>query len=84
MKLHSGPTRTLEFQCVKEQKLDKGWERIHEAVFSSTCDCDQAIKITFKVREYPEGYFDYHGYQSSDAEILVAPKVREHVDIVDE
>ena len=82
-KLHAGPTRIVDFQCVKEQILEHGLERIYEGDFSSVCDCDQPIKITFRVREHPEGIFDYHGYQSADAEIIVAPKVREHMDVVD-
>jgi hypothetical protein len=82
-KLQVGPTRILDFKCVREQTTEHGLERIHEADFLSVCDCDQPIRITFRVREHPEGVFDYHGYQSADAEIIVAPKVREHTDFVD-
>jgi len=82
-KLHAGPTRTLEFKCFKEQILESGLERIYEADFLSVCDCDQPIKITFRVREHPESILSYHGYQSSDAELLIEPKVSEHTEIVD-
>lgn len=83
LKLHAGPTRVLDFKCVKEQKLERGTERIHEAVFQAVCECDEPINIIFRVREYPEGMFSYHGYQSADADIIVEPKVREHMEIVD-
>lgn len=82
-KLHVGPTRTLDFQCVQERQLERGLERIHEAELSTECDCDQPVKITFQVREYPEGNFSYHGYRSADAEMLLDPKVREHMVFVD-
>jgi hypothetical protein len=78
-----GPTRTLDFKCVKEQQRESGLERTYEADFSSVCACDQAIKITFRVREYPEGIFSYHSYQSSDADIIVEPKVRGHMEILE-
>jgi len=80
-KHHAGPTRILDFKCVKEQNLESGLERIYEADFLSVCGCDQAIKITFRVREHPEGIFDYQGYQSADAEIIIGPKVRESMNI---
>jgi hypothetical protein len=57
-------------------------ERIWEAGFSSVCDCDQPIQITFRVREYPESILSYHGYESAAAEMLVDPKIREHQVIV--
>jgi len=82
-KLHAGPTRTLDFKCVKEQQLESGRERIFEADFLSVCDCDQPIKITFRVREHPEGILSYHSFQSRDAELLMVPRVREHAEIVD-
>jgi hypothetical protein len=82
-KLHVTPTRILDFRCVEERQLEHGVERIHEADFITSCDCDQPIKITFQVREYPEGMFDYYGNRSSDAEVLLPPKVREHEVIVD-
>ncbi len=82
-KLHLGPTRTFNFSCVEEKMTEQGPERIYEAAYSSVCDCTQIVKITFRVREHPEGIFDYDGYHSSDAEIIIDPKVREHVDFVD-
>ncbi|HZI31735.1 MAG TPA: hypothetical protein VFF11_05300 [Candidatus Binatia bacterium] len=82
-KLHVGPTLTFDFRCVAEQMTGRGLERIYEADFSSVCDCSENIKITFKAREHPEGIFDYLGYDSPDAEIIVEPKVREHMVIVD-
>ena len=84
LKLHVGPTRTLDFHCIREQPSEHGWERIHEAEFSQTCACDQVVKIIFQVRECPPGNFSYHGYRSADADLLAAPKIREHEDIVDE
>lgn len=81
-KLHSGPTRILDFQCVKEQMVEHGLERIYEGNFSAVCDCDQPIKITFRVRECPEGILSYLGYRSADAEIIIEPKVREHSALV--
>jgi len=82
-KLHGGPTRTLDFLCVQERQLERGVERIHEADFTAVCDCDQPVKITFQVREYPEGNFSYHGCKSADADMLVDPNIREHMVIVD-
>ncbi len=68
----------MEFKCVSERKLEHGPERIYEADFSSICDCDQPLIITFRAREYPEGIFSYHGCHSADAEIIVQPNIREH------
>lgn len=82
-KLHVAPTRIVSFNCVEERQLDRGIERIYEADFTTSCDCDQPINITFQVREYPEGIFDYHGNRSSNAEVLLPPKVREHEVLVD-
>ena len=81
-KLHTGPTRTLDFTCLTERRRDRGVERIYEAEVTFHCHCEQPIQITFKVREYPEGIFDYHGYRSSDADITIDPKVREHEEAV--
>jgi len=81
-KLHAGPTRILEFHCVSEQILAHGAERIYEADFAAVCDCDQPIHINFRVREYPVGLFEYHGSRSAEAEVIVAPKVRERLDTV--
>lgn len=82
-KLHAGPTLTFDFRCVAENRNEHGLERIYETNFSSVCDCAQSINITFKVREHPEGIFDYLGYESPDAEVMIAPKTREHLLIVD-
>lgn len=81
-KLHPGPTLTFDFTCVQENTTDHGLERIHQADFSSAYECSENIRITFKVREHPEGIFDYLGYESADAEIIIPPKVREHTVIV--
>jgi len=83
-KVHVGPTRTLDFQCIREQLLEKGLERILEGEFTMTCDCDQTLKMKFQVREFPAGIFSYHGYQSADSDLLARPNIREHEDIVDE
>lgn len=84
MKVRVGPTRTLDFRCVREQKLDKDVERILEGDFLTVCDCDQPIKIVFQVREHPSGYFTYLGYRSAEADLLAVPHIREHETIVDE
>jgi hypothetical protein len=83
-KLHVGPTRTLDFECVQEVVSEKGVARILEADFVQRCDCDQMMKIRFQVREFPPGIFSYRGCQSSDVELLTAPRIREHEDIVDD
>ena len=83
-KLHVGPTRTLDFVCVRELATAKGVERILEADFVQRCDCDQMMQIRFQVREFPAGIFSYRGYQSADVELLAAPKIREYEGIVDE
>lgn len=77
-KLHSGPTRILDFMCIREQMLEHGLERIYEGVFSTVCDCGQQVQIAFRVRECPEGIFSYQGFRSAEAEIIIEPKVREH------
>ena len=82
-KLHLGPTRTLEFQHVETRETDRGLEWVYAADFSSACECSQTISITFKVREHPQGVFDYLCCESADAEIMVVPKVREHFVFVD-
>jgi hypothetical protein len=79
-KLHTGPTRTLDFKCIKELVHDHGLERIYEAEVTFPCNCERPIHITFKAREYPESIFSYLGYQSADAEIIIEPKVREHME----
>ena len=80
-KLHSGPTRILDFRCINEQMRENWLERTYEADFTAVCECDEHIKITFMVREYPESNFTYLGYKSSDAEIIIEPKVREHMEM---
>ena len=82
-KVHAGPTRTPEFHCVHEQILDHGVERVYEADSILHCACANRITITFRVREHPEGHFEYHGYRSADAEITIAPKVTEHMEYVE-
>jgi hypothetical protein len=82
-KPHVAPTRTLDFRCIREQTLEHGLERIYEAELTSHCDCDEKITITFQAREYPPGLFDYYGYRSNNAEVILAPRVREHAAIVD-
>jgi len=81
-KLHGGPSRVLVFTCVGEQPLSHGLERTYEGEFSSVCECDQPLAITFRAKEYPEGVFSYCGYRSADAEIIAAPTVREHMEIM--
>lgn len=83
-KVHVGPTRTLDFLCVRELRSEKGVERILEAEFVQRCHCDQMLKLRFQVREFPPGNFSYHGCQSSDADLLAIPNVREHEEIMDE
>jgi hypothetical protein len=82
-KSHAGPTRPLDFHCVQEKLLEHGVERIYEAGSTFHCACAQPITITFSVREHPEGNFAYHGYQSANADVIVAPKVREHMEYVE-
>jgi len=81
-KLHVGPSRVLEFRCVGERELQHGLERTYEGDFSAVCECDQPLTITFLAKEYPEGVFGCGGHRSSDAEIIVEPTVREHMEIL--
>ena len=83
-KVHVGPTRTLDFQCVRELQSEKGVERILEAEFVQRCHCYQILKLRFQVREFPPDNFSYLGCQSSDADLLAIPKVREHEEIMDQ
>ena len=82
-KSHVGPSRTLDFHCVHEQLLEHGMERIYEADSTFGCACAQRPVITFRVREHPEGNFEYLGYRSADADVIIPPKVREHMEYVE-
>jgi hypothetical protein len=83
-KRHSGPTKVLDFQCAKDAWLAHGRERIYTAALAFHCECDQHIQLTIQVREYPEGIFEYLGCQSADADLEVVPKIREHMEFVDD
>jgi hypothetical protein len=81
-KIHIGPTRTLDFLCVREQKNGRWAERFYEAEFTAHCLCHQTLKMKFRVREYPPGNFSHHSCQSVDIDLLDPPHVREHEDLL--